>query len=117
MLVATRGFGPDLITATVPSARLLASAGDQAIKRSYVYLSGDNHEVRQDYTCTTKRIGAATLTMFERSYATTRVQEICAGPEGSFTNDFWFQGGDNLRQSRQWISKELGHVVIQHLAG
>lgn len=112
-IVATRGLGGDLIAANVPPIAVIA-AGTQSHDRVLVTIGRDDKTQRSTYYCTLSVAGGQTITIVERSYATRRVQENCAGDDGSFTNDYWFQGG-TLRQSRQWVGKNLGHIVIARL--
>lgn len=115
VVVATRGLGADLMSASVPGVSTLASAG-QGYGRVHVLLNGEDKPIKNRYSCSVADMGTETLTIVERSYTTRHMREECTGPQGSFANDFWFQSGGKLRKSRQWISQDVGYVLIQHLS-
>lgn len=114
ILIATRGFSGDLMTAEAPSRAQLADTRQDYL-RHYVFLSGDNQEQRRNFTCVVVDFGPETITIVERAYATSWMRENCTGRTGSFDNDYWYDASGRLRQSRQWAGGTLGHVVIQHL--
>ncbi len=114
MLVATRGFGPDLISAATPSAAQVAAGGSWT--RLYVTLDGEDRTVPARHACTAAPAGAERLVIVERAYDTRRMRETCTGPGGaSIVNDFWFDAGGVLRQSRQWTGGPGGYVAIRRL--
>lgn len=114
VLVATRGLGADLMSADVPAlARLAAAQGTHG--RTHVTLTGDEQPIRATYACVLRPLGTESVVIVERSMALRRVQETCSGREGSFANDYWFDGRGILWQSRQWTGRILGHVMIRRL--
>ena len=112
-IVATRGLRGDLVAAEVPPLSRIA-AGSGSHDRVLVTIGEEETTLRSRYACTLSVAGGATITLVERSYATRHVQENCAGEGGSFTNDYWFQGS-TLRQSRQWMGADLGHILLSRL--
>lgn len=114
ILVATRGLGDDLMTASVPSPAQIAAGGSW--NRVHVTLDGEDRPQRHRYSCTAATVGPARIEIVERSYATRLVRETCRGADGGFENEYWFQTGSDLRQSRQWIGRSLGHVAIRRLS-
>lgn len=114
ILVATRGLGEDLMSASVPDSGLLRTAG-QSYQRVHIVLNGEDQPVSLRFNCSVNDQGAESITVVERAYSTQHMRENCTGPSGSFSNDFWFQSGGKLRKSRQWISNSVGYVVIEHL--
>lgn len=114
VIVATRGLGEDLMSASVPQTAQLRSAG-ASFQRVHTVLTGDDKPDYQRFDCTVSARGAETITVVERTYPTQHMTENCIGPSGRFSNDYWFQSGEKLRKSRQWISKTVGFVVIEHL--
>jgi len=115
ILIATRGFSGDLMTAEAPSRAQLADTSQDYL-RNYVFLTGDNQELRRNFTCVVVDFGPETITIVQRAYQTSWMRENCTGRTGSFDNDYWYDGSGKLRQSRQWAGSTLGHVMIQHLA-
>ena len=112
VLISTRGLGPDLMSASVPSpAQLLSGQGH---RRSYFPIGDNDRTDRQDFTCTTANRGAANVTIVGKVHATTRVTESCTGADGTITNDYWFEAG-KIRQSREWASPTLGYLDIARI--
>ena len=114
VIVATRGLGEDLMSASVPQLAQLQN-GSLGHNRVHTVLDGEDKPVYQRFDCNAIRGGAETIVIVELAYATHHVTEACNGPSGRFTNDYWFQTGGKLRKSRQWISDSVGYVVIEHL--
>lgn len=114
VLVATRGLGADLMAADVPPLAGLA-AGQGSHGRTHVTLTGDESPNRATYACVLATLGPETVVIVERAYATRHVQETCSGRDGSFVNDYWFDGRGILWQSRQWTGRDLGHLTIRRL--
>lgn len=114
LVVATRGLGPDLIAASVPSLSQVAAGG--AWQRVHVTLDGLDQPQRTRFDCSAAPAGPARVVIVERAYDTRLVRETCQSTDGQrFVNEYWFQNGLKLRQSRQWIGQRLGHVAIRRL--
>lgn len=103
ILISTRGFGMDLMSADVPSvAGLLADHS-----RTHHYLDGTDTPIRRSYTCT-----AATEPGGDKMPGTSHVQETCRSDAGLITNDFWISAGNRVAKSRQWVSQGVGYVIF-----
>lgn len=116
VLVATRGFGDDLMSAAVPGAGRLRSGSDQLTRR-YVHLSGLDQTVNLTLTCTTSNPVSEAVEIVEKVYSTRRVDETCEGDGLQFTNSYWWDGSGKLRKSRQWVSHNVGSILIEDLRG
>ena len=114
MLIATRGFGKDLMAASAPTVGQIAAARG-SVARRYSYLDGADQVVIHDYSCVLGPDGRESINVFGKTYATTRVAESCSGPSGSFTNTYWFDLGHKLRQSQQMVAPELQDMVLQRI--
>jgi hypothetical protein len=114
MILATRGFAGDLMSAQVPRLSQVMKPG-QPYTRRYGVLSGDDQIMMQQFDCQTARVGAETITIVDLRFATQRITETCVGPTGAHKNDFWVETGGKLRRSRQWIGESIGFVVVEHL--
>jgi hypothetical protein len=114
VVVATRGLGEDLMSASAPQIGQLLNA-PSSYSRIHTILNGEDKPVHLRFNCQAIRKGGETITVVERAFATQRVTETCSGPDGAFANDYWFQTGGKLRKSRQWISESVGYVAIEHL--
>ena len=114
MLVATRGFGADLMSSSGPDIAAIAS-GHGMTKRSYFYLDGGDHPRRFDYTCRLEPAGAEPVTVLGKVHSTRKVIENCTGSAAAFTNEYWFETGTNLRQSRQMMTPGLANLLLQRV--
>jgi len=114
IMVATRGFGPDIMQATGPSAAQLAR-GSGSHDRSYYYLDGADQTQRFDYHCTVAVAGVETITVVPEQHQTRHIVENCTGKPGVFVNEYWFEGGNFLRQSRQLLVQPLGPITFQQV--
>lgn len=114
VMVATRGFGPDLMQAVVPSAAQLAR-GVGSHRRVHYYLDGADHIRQHDFDCTLSRSGAETVTVVGIEYATDHVTETCSRGGQDFANEYWFEKGGFLRKSKQMLVPEWGAIQFQRL--
>ena len=108
ILIQTRGLGPDMMSAQVPTVGQLLTAGGTH-KRVYYFLGSDDQTTRRSYDCTVAIAGNETLEILERSYTVTHVTETCARPQGSVTNEYWIDG-TTVRRSRELLSGGAGFV-------
>lgn len=114
VLVATRGLGQDLMSVSAPGiADIARGAGSHA--RTHYALDGADRTVRRDYACTLSAEGSETILVLQRSHATRRVTERCAGDAGTFVNRYWFEPSGALRRSEQQIDPALGTVRLSRL--
>lgn len=52
------------------------------------------------------------------AYPTRRIAETCTGEDGiGFENLYWLQADGLIRELRQWVSPEVGYVVIEDVHG
>lgn len=103
VLVSTRGFGMDMMSADVPSVAGLAV--DHA--RTHHYLDGADTPIRRSYACT-----VAVTENGEKIPNTTHLQESCRSDAGKITNDFWVSSANRVVKSRQWISQGVGYAIF-----
>jgi len=114
VMIASRGFGPDIMQAAAPTAAQLA-AGRGTLQRSYFYLDGADQTRRFDYTCALSTVGSETITVFGRQHTTRHVTETCRSAAVEFTNDYWFEGGNFIRKSKQLFVPEWGYATISRV--
>ena len=112
VIVATRGFGADLMAATVPAVSR-SSGGGQTYTRVHTLLNGEDQAVRTQFACTMQNYGAKTVDIVEISYQTSHVIESCTADGVSFRNEYWISGDQKMRKSRQWISPDVGFLTIE----
>ena len=114
ILIATRGFGPDLMSSVAPDvARIAAASGTTS--RRYLYLDGADQSQSLDYTCTLSSGGAESIEVMAKPIATRKVIESCTGASGSFTNEYWFDHGLNIRQSSQHFAPGVSNLFMQRV--
>lgn len=114
LIVATRGFGFDLMAADVrgPRAIIGGAAGGQMVIET---LDGRDQVIRQVFDCTAGERVADPVTIFERSYRTTRVQVICGNGDLRFGNNYWVDGSGAVWKSQQFVTPELGYLGTEAL--
>lgn len=112
VIVATRGFGPDLMAASVPSVSL-ASGNGQGHTRRHSTLNGEDQPVQTDFACRFVSDGVKAVEIVEITYQLTHIAETCTAGDVSFQNEFWIGSDQKIRKSRQWISADGGFLTIE----
>ena len=114
VLISTRGFGADLMSAEAPDLAVLAAANGQYQRRFY-YLDGADQTQVHAYDCHLVAAGAAQITLLGKTYETRRVTEKCSGKQGSFENEFWFDASGALRKSIQMRLQGVENLQLQRI--
>lgn len=112
IIVATRGFGDDLYAADTTEIRANLRDGGTGT-RVHEYLTGLDQVVRPSFSCEIKATRDEVLTIVERNYATVRYEERCKNAQFDFTNVYWVDSSNEIRQSQQWLSPAVGYLVTQ----
>lgn len=113
ILIQTRGLGPDLMSADVPTVGQLATSGS-TYQRLYFYLGADDAPTRRTFDCVTTTVGRETIQIVGRSHDVTHVTETCARTGGKRTNEYWIEG-KTIRKSHQYISAPLGYLDFERV--
>lgn len=114
VLVATRGLGPDIMQADVPSrAHLASGAGRHG--RAYYYLDGNDKIRRQSWSCILSDRGGEAITVVGVQHMTRHVVETCTGDGGEITNEYWFESGGFVRKSKELIMPEWGYADVSRV--
>lgn len=114
VVIATRGIGTDLMSSAGPTASELAHAS--SVKRQHFYLFGGETEQLRAFDCQIADAGAERIVVLELAYDTRHRIETCTGDSGlTFENHYWFDNRATIRQSRQWISPDVGILELQDL--
>lgn len=111
VILSTRAFSGDLMSAEVPSAAALARAGGQH-RRVHDYLDDTGATYSESFICTVAAEGRDSVTVAERAYATRLFTESCTGPTRSFTNRHWVEDNGRIRQTSQWAGAQLGFLRL-----
>ncbi|MGV8985768.1 MAG: YjbF family lipoprotein [Cypionkella sp.] len=114
VLVATRGFGADIMTSVAPDLSQIRNAVG-GFHRVYYYLDGADQDQSLGFDCRFEATGTETVSVVGKPYATHRVTEDCASPHSEFKNVYWFDGSGKLRQSDQFVSPELATMRLQRV--
>lgn len=110
ILVATRGLGFDLMGSdATPVLAALQSGATEVYSRKMRYMTGDNRSVWINAGCSITARTSDTL----QGVKYTRFEENCRTNRERYTNLYWLDGQGRIRVSRQWISPQVGQMVIQ----
>lgn len=105
VLINTRGFGMDLMSAQAPSLATLVKMGGH--NRIYYDLDGSDTMRSHSFKCTSEP-GAAGDKQFAR-----HIVENCVGDLGTLQNDYWLDSSGRVAASRQWVSQGVGYAAIE----
>ncbi|MCF2871336.1 YjbF family lipoprotein [Octadecabacter sp. G9-8] len=114
LLVASRGFGDDLMGTDISSAVASLRGGGNHL-RTLDFLNGLDEIERRTFQCSTVVTGSESLTIVERTYQTTVLEETCTDSNFGFKNTYWRDRDGTIWQSRQWISVQTGYLGYQRL--
>ncbi|MFN4154412.1 MAG: YjbF family lipoprotein [Paracoccaceae bacterium] len=112
VIVATRGFGADLMAAAVPAVSR-SNGGGTAHVRVHTLLNGEDQPVRTQFACIMQNVGQKVIDIVEISYQSTHVIETCAADGERFQNEYWISNDQKMRKSKQWISADVGFLTIE----
>lgn len=114
VLVATRGLGPDIMQASVPSrAQLQIDGGKHS--RSYYYLDGNDKSQRVDFDCSVQDLGMDQIVVVAMQHTARHMKESCTGNGGIFANEYWFESGGKVRKSKELIGTGVGYGEISRI--
>ncbi|MEM8978364.1 MAG: YjbF family lipoprotein [Pseudomonadota bacterium] len=110
-LIATRGFGEDLMGAN--PGPVLSQIGQ--FTRDLVYLDGESQPFSVRYRCTRSLGARDTTRILGQSLEYIEIIEACKSAASEYTNLYFRSNSGKILQSKQWISPEIGYVVIENL--
>jgi hypothetical protein len=112
VIVATRGFGADLMAASVPAVSR-QSGGGAGHNRVHTLLNGEDQPVRTAFSCQFQNHGPQDIEIVQIKYRSTYITEDCRSDKIRFKNEYWISDDQKMRKSRQWISPQVGFFIIQ----
>ncbi|SIT06205.1 Group 4 capsule polysaccharide lipoprotein gfcB, YjbF [Roseivivax lentus] len=117
VIVATRSLGDDLMSADVTGtiAALQGRDGGDYYPRFHTMLDGEYQPYFESFQCIVESRAPETLTIIDRTYRTTRIEEVCATPERTVTNRYWVGSDGTVLRSRQWIGESVAHIQTERL--
>lgn len=102
VIIGTRGFGPDLMSAQAPTAATLRSMANHS--RSYSGLDGTDTLRIETFACTVTRAAEPA-----KSHS---LEETCTSPHRVIRNEFTFNPNGKVINSRQWLGDTAGYTII-----
>ncbi|MCF6444751.1 YjbF family lipoprotein [Nereida sp. MMG025] len=116
-LVATRGYGEDLMAADLDAVRSAVMRGSgQNILRVHDYLDGGDDIERRSFICNIRTLGRSSVTILQEVVPVRQVSETCQNPDIQFQNRYDFASDGRLVASKQWISPSVGYMVAEELS-
>jgi len=107
-IIATRGFGADLLIAHMQGAVSALQQRGGTFSRTMHWLDGEYHDKAEVFACTL----SASASQPKASERT--LSETCAGPQTRFTNTYAVSSATGLLiRSDQWVSPGLGHIQFE----
>lgn len=113
ILTGTKGLGADLSSADPGTLPRLIETGGGAASRVHNYLDGEGRSYSISYICSVSRSADEVITIIGKTHATRVVTESCVSNQETFENRYWIGQNDGIMwQSQQWVSDEVGHVLL-----
>lgn len=109
LVIWTRGFGMDLMSAHAPSLAQLVAGSHQRVTH---LLDGSDARQRQVWQCQSSPGDGEGAPPGAR-----HVVEDCSSPAGAFQNEYWIGQGGQVLVSQQWVSPGVGYLVIDAAGG
>jgi hypothetical protein len=115
MLVATRGFGGDMMGSDVSmSAAFVLDIRVGQATRFHSFLGGNDQVETRAYICAISSRGPRRLRIGNTVFDTRLMQEDCSNPDQRFTNLYWVDpGSGGIVQSRQWAGAFIGPLALR----
>jgi hypothetical protein len=115
MVIATRGFGGDMLAGDARETHALLKAGREGISKRFItILNGEDEAQTLSFVCRVSPQTRQPLELGGYTADTLLVKEECRNETISYNNLFWVeQGTAKIVQSRQWISSHLGTLALR----
>ena len=115
ILVATRGFGDDLMTMDSRGVLPALRAGGGEIERAMETLDAQDQVQTQRFACTIAAAGSEEVDLGLRRATLQRLDETCRSPALVFQNIYWLDAGGTLTASRQYVSPSVAYLRANRL--
>ena len=118
LVISTRGFSHDLLSAEVSeSLALIASGQAGPASRIHRHLGREDQVETTAWTCSVSAGKPGLLTVTGTEHPVRPMREACTGSAGAIENRYWVGLRDGIIwRSRQWVSPEIGYLVLQNVA-
>lgn len=108
VMIWSRGYGMDLMSAEAPPLSALSRVGGQH-SRVYYWLDGSDKPVSQSFSCSISQEPYTNGAPGERHFV-----EACMASGGAkLTNDFVISSKGRIVESRQWLSPMVGMMYLE----
>ncbi len=115
VLVATRGLGGDILSSSVQVSDSWPGPSHDG-EHIQMIRALDDREVTFAFGCEVVDLGAETIEIIDRKYATRHIQQQCEGRKGPITNDYWIDSRrGKVWKSRQWAGPNTGYLTFRRL--
>jgi hypothetical protein len=116
LIVGTRGFGNDVMSANVGAvAALIHARRAGTAPRTPYYLDGEGVERPLPLSCTVSLGETKSYSFAGTDWETMQVAERCTAPNVDITNSYLVTPAGQIALSRQWLAPGLGFVTLQTL--
>jgi hypothetical protein len=110
ILVATRGFGDDLMTLESRGVLEALRAGGGSVTRRMERLDDQDQLLTESFACIIAPAGTEEVSLGLRTVSLRRFNENCRGETLIFDNIYWLDGGGSLLASRQFVSPSVAYL-------
>lgn len=110
VMVATRGFGKDLMAADVREVRAALARRSGTATRVHEYLDAQDQIVRQIYECTFELKGSEEVDLGLRKVEARILSETCQNPRIVFENVYYIDSDGTVIASRQFVSDVIAYL-------
>ncbi len=110
ILVATRGFGEDLLTIDSRGVLDALRAGGGSVARRMEVLDDQDQILTSDFACTVAAAGTETINLGLREATLRRFDENCRSEAIIFDNIYWLDREGRILASRQFVSPAIAYL-------
>lgn len=117
VVISTKGVGYDLASHDAVHTLQAVHTRSAVSGAKTLYIHGDNNEIQElRLQCDMTNLGAKSIEIVERHFATIHLRETCTHSTGQFTNDYWVdRNNSTMWKSRQWIGPSTGYLSLTRL--
>lgn len=115
VLVATRGFGDDLITLESAGVVQALRSGGGTVVRRLESLDAQNQILTDRLACTISAAGSEEVDLGLRQVTLRRFEENCRSAALVFDNIYWLDGSGGIVASRQYVSPTVAYLRSSRL--
>ena len=115
ILVATRGFGDDLITMESAGVLQALRSGGGTVTRRMETLDPQDQVLTDSFACTIAPAGTEAVNLGIREATLSRFDENCRSATLVFDNIYWLDASGDIMASRQYVSPTVAYLRSNRL--